>query len=327
VDVTDRRKVEEALRQSEERLRQQSLLVEMSREPIFVWDFDAGIIEWNRGSEQLYGYSREEALGQKKNELLETSVPGSSFAEFKQELLSRGNWSGELTQRAKDGRQLTVESRIELVPLGGRRLVLESTRDVTDRKFWELQQKLLLNELTHRVKNTLTVVQSMAHQTLRGSRSSEDFVESFDGRLSALASAHKLLVESRWQGAELGALARNQLEPYVSNIARLRIEGEAINLPAELATPFGLVLHELATNAAKYGSLSGSKGTVELSWGLNTRSKERLLTVQWQATGGGTHGNRLRQLPDLKRGYQIRKFGTNSVPAALFAPSSFPCRR
>jgi two-component system CheB/CheR fusion protein len=170
--------------------------------------------------------------------------------------------------------------------LGGRRLVLESTRDVTDRKFWELQQKLLLNELTHRVKNTLTVVQSMAHQTLRGSRSSEDFVESFDGRLSALASAHKLLVESRWQGAELGALARNQLEPYVSNIARLRIEGEAINLPAELATPFGLVLHELATNAAKYGSLSGSKGTVELSWGLNTRSKERLLTVQWQEHGG-----------------------------------------
>src|SRR5512132_2273759 len=94
---------------------------------------------------------REEALGQSKNTLLQTSVPGSSFAESKQELLDGGNWSGELTHRTKDGRQLTVESRIELVPLGGHRLVLESTRDVTERKAWEARQKLLLGELTHRV--------------------------------------------------------------------------------------------------------------------------------------------------------------------------------
>jgi two-component system CheB/CheR fusion protein len=126
----------------------------------------------------------------------------------------------------------------------------------------------------------------MAHQTLRNSRSSEDFVESFDGRLSALASAHKLLVDSQWRGAELGALARKQLEPYVSNVARLRIAGEAVNLPADLATPFGLVLHELATNAAKYGSLTGTEGTVELSWRLTTKSENRLLTVVWRERGG-----------------------------------------
>ena len=72
----------------------------------------------------------------------------------------------------------------------------------------------------------------------------------------------------------------------MSDVARLRIEGEAINLPADLATPFGLVLHELATNAAKYGSLTASKGTVDLSWRLSTRSEERLLTVQWQERDG-----------------------------------------
>jgi two-component system CheB/CheR fusion protein len=151
VDVTERRKAEEALRQSEERLRQQTRLVEMSEEPIFVWDFDAGIVEWNRGSEQLYGYSREDALGQTKHILLRTAVPGSSFGELKQQLLDKGSWSGELKHRTKDGRQLTVESRIELVPMG-RRLVLETTRDVTERKAWEARQKLLLSELTHRVK-------------------------------------------------------------------------------------------------------------------------------------------------------------------------------
>jgi two-component system CheB/CheR fusion protein len=320
VDVTERRKAEEALRQSEERLRQQTRLIEMSQEPIFIWDFDNGVIEWNRGSEQLYGYSRDEALGKTKNELLETSIPGSSFDELKQELLERGSWTGELKQRTKDGRPLTVESRIELVLLGDRRLVLETTRDITERKAWESRQKLLLSELTHRVKNTLTVVQSMAHHTLRSSRSSEDFVESFDGRLSALASAHKLLVESQWQGAELGALARNQLEPYMTkNIARLRIEGEPVTLPPDLATPFGLVLHELATNAAKHGSLSDQKGTVELGWRLNSGNAQRLLTVMWreregppvaepEATGFGTALIE-KGLPDAKVRHEFRPEG------------------
>ena len=114
--------------------------------------------------------------------------------------------------------------------------MLESTRDINERKSWESRQKLLLSELTHRVKNTLAVVQSLAHQTLRGTPSSEDFVQRFDGRLSALARAHDLLVKSRWKGAKLSALARNQLEPYIpEDASRLRIAGDAVMLPAELA--------------------------------------------------------------------------------------------
>jgi two-component system CheB/CheR fusion protein len=287
VDVTERRHTEEALRASEQRLLQEKRLIDLSREPIFVWEFDDGILEWNRGSEELYGYSRQEALHQRKDLLLGTIVPGSSFEALKSGLLEHGNWSGELRQRTKDGRELTVESRIQLVPVEGRRLVFESTRDVTERKQWEARQKLLLGELTHRVKNTLAVIQAIARQTLRSSTSNEDFIEHFDGRLAALSRAHGLLVESDWRGANLAALARMELELYANEKPdRLRIEGPPVILPADLATPVGLVLHELATNSAKYGSLSRGKGTVNLSWTLDIGNDPQVLRVQWQERGG-----------------------------------------
>jgi two-component system CheB/CheR fusion protein len=192
----------------------------------------------------------------------------------------------------KDGREITVESQLELVPFGGRRLVLESTRVVTERKAWERRQQLLLSELTHRVKNTLAVVQSIANLTLQGGISRAEFIESFQGRLAALARAHELLIASNWQGAQLEALARNQLEPYISdNSARARIEGESVTLPARFAMPLGLMLHELATNAAKHGSLKDPNGSVSLTWRLKPENGQRVLTVMWQEQGGPSVAN------------------------------------
>ena len=287
VDMTERRHVEEALRASERMLRQEKQLVDLSRDPIFIWDFNGGILEWNRGSEELYGYSRAEAVGKRKDKLLATTVPGSSFAELLIKLRDEGNWNGELKHTTKDGRELTIESRIVLETIEGRQLALESTRDVTERKAWEQQQKLLLGELTHRVKNTLTVVQAIAHQTWRHSKSNEDFIERMEGRLAALANAHSLLVASDWKGADLATLARIQLEPYTSdNPVRFQITGEPVFLPADLALPFGQVFHELATNAVRHGSLSRPTGTVDLSWTLRAGNNGRVLTVVWRETGG-----------------------------------------
>ncbi|MFL5258347.1 MAG: chemotaxis protein CheB [Hyphomicrobiales bacterium] len=307
LDITERLRVEEALRHSEEQLRQKQRLIDLSREAIFIWDFDDGIVDWNRGSERLYGYTREETLGQRKDQLLKTSVPGSSFLALTRVLLDQGTWSGELLHRTKDGRELIAESRLELRLVAGRRLVLETTRDITDRKEWERQQQMLLGELTHRVKNTLAIVQSIAHQTLTTSKSKEDFVRSLDGRLAALASAHTLLVDTNWRGADLSALARHQLEPLTEgDLSRLRIDGEPIVLPSDLATPFGLVLHELATNATKHGALSNGEGTVDLSWHIEKTEPAPKLVLVWRETGG----------PPLPAD-RTRGFGTSLIERAI----------
>jgi two-component system CheB/CheR fusion protein len=287
VDITERRRTEDALRISERRLRQKTQLVELSRDPIFIWDFDGTIIDWNRGSEELYGYSRDEAVGKRKDVLLGTIVPGGSFADLRVKLLDEGSWSGELKHRTKAGRELIVESRIILEHIDGRQLALESIRDVTERKAWEEQQRLLLGELTHRVKNTLAVVQSIVHQTRRFSKSYEQFTDRLVGRLAALAKAHSLLVDSDWNGADLATLAQMQLEPYTSgNPGGMRIPDDPVFLPADLATPFGLVFHELATNSAKYGSFSRQGGAVDLNWAMRTRDGQRVLTVVWRESGG-----------------------------------------
>jgi two-component system CheB/CheR fusion protein len=322
VDVTERRQVEEALRRSERQLQQKTRLLELAIDPIFIWDFDDGIVEWNRGCEELYGYSREEALGKTKVQLLGTTVPGSTLAELRTKLLETGSWTAEVRHRTKDGRELTVESRAVLETLDGKRLALESTRDISHFKRWEERQNMLIGEQAHRFKNLLTVVQAIAHQTL-GGEASRDF-ERFDGRLSALATAHNLLLDSDWKGADLATLVRSQLEPHVSNDSqRLRIEGEPILLPPEIATPLGLIVHELATNADKYGALSLPGGKVNLSWTLDRGHNPWLLTILWREQDG-PHVEPPRQ---TGLGSRLIDHGIpGAAVARQFRPEGFICR-
>jgi two-component system CheB/CheR fusion protein len=129
VDISDRLQVEEALRGSEIRLRQQKTLLDLVRDPIFVWDFDGGILEWNRGCEALYGFTRAEAVGKGVADLLGTGVPGSSLDAMRSALLRDRNWSGELIRKDKSGRVVNVDSQLQLEMIDGRRLVYETARD------------------------------------------------------------------------------------------------------------------------------------------------------------------------------------------------------
>ena len=287
VDITGRRHMEQALRESEWQLRQQKRLVELARVPIFIWEPGGAILEWNRGCEELYGYTSEEATGKRKQELLKTEVPGSSFEEVTGKVHEEGIWTGELLHHTKDGRVVTVEAVMQVGLVGGRQLALQSMRDITDRKLWEERQRMLLSDQTHRLKNTLAVVQSIVHQTARAHPAANDFIPRFDGRLEALASAHTLLSESSWEGADLAELVRTLLAPYGSEgSARYRLEGEPVVLPAERATPFSLVLHELATNAVKYGSLSRTGGTVLIRWHKKSKESQRGVEFIWEEHGG-----------------------------------------
>jgi two-component sensor histidine kinase/PAS domain-containing protein len=158
--------------------------------------------------------------------------------------------------------------------------------DMTERKRAEEQQTMMVAELNHRVKNILAIVQSVAAQTVRSSTSLENFAEAFAGRLKALAIAHDILTQTRWIGVELSELLVAVLTPYRSpEEMRVNIAGPPVLLPARAAVPLSMVLHELTTNAAKYGALSTRRGRIDITWQLS-RGSDRSVELGWHEHGG-----------------------------------------
>ena len=146
--------------------------------------------------------------------------------------------------------------------------------DVTQRKRHEQHQRMLLDELNHRVKNTLATVQSMAKQTLRNASNLNESREAFDARLIALSKAHNVLTREQWEGAELREIVRDALAAYVSGAHEhsIRVDGPGLRLQPKAALALSMALHELATNAVKYGALTVAGGMVEVGWRIDEES-------------------------------------------------------
>jgi two-component sensor histidine kinase len=192
--------------------------------------------------------------------------------------------------------------------------------DVTDRVLAERQQKLLVDELNHRVKNTLATVQAIAQQTLRSAADPPAFQAAFEARLLALSKTHDLLTATNWRGAALRDVLLVELKPYAPN--QYQLEGPDVDLTPAEALALGLVVHELATNAAKYGALSEGEGCVSVAWSIG----DGRLSLTWRERGGP------HVAPPSRRGFGSRLIerslqGSLSGEARLeFAPAGLVCR-
>jgi two-component sensor histidine kinase/CheY-like chemotaxis protein len=159
--------------------------------------------------------------------------------------------------------------------------VVGTAVDITDRKQAEERQLLLAREVDHRARNALAVVQAIVRLTK--SPTKDGYTKAVEGRIQALAQAHTLLSESRWQGADVSRLVMEEIAPYRgADPKRVRIEGPRLSLSPERSQSLALVLHELATNSAKYGALSTPEGTLGIRWSIESAT----LVVQWEESGG-----------------------------------------
>lgn len=166
-------------------------------------------------------------------------------------------------------------------------LIFGVNYDITERKLGDERQRLLLRELNHRVKNTLATVQALATQTVRHARQPSVFLEAFGARLQALGAAHNLLSDREWRGIGIGELARIETRAFdTGRQPRIAISGPELLLSPDQAVGLGLILHELASNAMKYGSLSAPSGKVDLDWKTQGRKGARRLVLTWRESGG-----------------------------------------
>jgi two-component sensor histidine kinase len=160
-------------------------------------------------------------------------------------------------------------------------------QDVTRRNEADRQKKLLLDELNHRVKNTLATVQALASQTVRSCTTAAEFQARFEPRLLALSAAHDRLTRNEWQGVSLAEIAEEELTAHRTPGRRLDADGPPLVLPPKMSLSVSLALHELATNASKYGSLSQPRGAVAFAWHLEGNDDDgRTLHLEWKESGG-----------------------------------------
>ncbi|MBC7834673.1 MAG: PAS domain S-box protein [Phycisphaerales bacterium] len=302
-DITERQRAEGALRKSEREYRS---LFELASDAILIFDpFTEHILDANQRACEMYLMPREQLVGMDLRDL--AAVPKQGRERIRQ-TLTLGRVEGyETVHRRGDGTDMVLVVNAAAVEFGGKPAILTINRDVTERHKAERRQNLMMAELDHRVKNNLAAVLSVADQTMRTSGTIKEFGDAFTGRIRALARMHGVLARSRWVGARLRDLISQALEAYLIAGGQVDADGPEVLLPARAASPVAMALHELATNAAKYGALSTPGGIVSIRWTpvLDARGDHAVKLV-WKEHGGPP------VTPPVRRG-----FGTELIEGGI----------
>ena len=283
-DVTDKKLVEDRLREQEQRL---ASIVESSEDAIISKDLHGMLVTWNEAAEQLFGYTAEEAIGRSVTML----IPEDRQNEEPEILnrIRRGERIAhyETIRRRKDGSLIDISLTVSPIKDDMGHVIGASkiARDISERKHAEQQRELLLAELSHRVKNTLATVLSIAQQTFSKGGSLENVRDAFTGRIRALGRTHTRLSETSWVGVSLRSLVIDELAPYAGEdgASHVRLSGTEVELDSKRAVMLGMAFHELATNAAKHGALSRPSGEVKVTWTIEPGQR---LVIRWMEHGG-----------------------------------------
>ena len=258
-------------------------IVATSDDAIVSKTLEGRVTSWNASAMRLFGYTPEEMIGQSITRIIPPELHDEEKLILAQ--LRRGEHIDhyETVRVAKDGRRIDVSLCVSPLRDKSGRVIGASkiARDISERKQAEMLQRLLTQELNHRVKNTLATIQAIANQSMRRAKTPAEFVKGFSGRVQSLARTHDLLTQTRLQGAEIMDLVRDQVLLGGQDDRRIEISGPTLMLNAQAAMNLALVVHELATNARKYGALSGPEGHLSVTWETRTND-ERQLVLEWR---------------------------------------------
>jgi PAS domain S-box-containing protein len=312
VDIAERKAVEAALLQSEQRYRN---LVDNANDIVATLDLDGRLTSINPAVVRVLGYAPEELIGLSLDQL---APPGSApidAAALQRELQQEGAIRYEMPISSKDGRALALEIDSQLIyDNSGKPIAVHSiSRDVTERKDAEARQLLLIRELQHRAKNLLAVVQSIVSNTLRNSKDVQTVNATIAGRLQALARAQEFIAAGPGGGAPIGEIVHAELSAFGG---RVSISGPPLLAGTAFAQMFAIVVHELATNATKYGSLSVPEGHVDVCWLVED---EATLFFSWKERGGPP----VQPPAALGFGSEVMRVALIENPRIAFAASGF----
>jgi PAS domain S-box-containing protein len=279
IDITERRRTEEATLRL-------AAIVASSDDAIISKTLNGIVTSWNEAAERLFGYTPDEIIGQSILKLIpadrqdeETEIVGRIRKGERVEHY-------ETVRRRKDGSLFDISLTVSPIKRQDGTVIGASkiARDISERKIAQDTKELLLHEIKHRVKNTLATVQAMASQTFRGAPVEER--EAFVSRLHALAGAHNLLTEQNWDTVDVRSIVGRALRPFTEqDVDRVVIDGPETPLDPGNALLLAMALHELGTNAVKYGALSTLAGRIKVVWTLECGARN-VLKLRWQESGG-----------------------------------------